>query len=260
MRSLWSGMISFALVNIPVKLYVATEEKNLDFDLLHRRDLSPIRYARICKSDDEEVAYKDIVRGYEYRKGSYVVIQEEDFKNARPGKTQAIDVVDFVPEKDIDSKLIEKPYYLEPARQVKKTYALFREALKKSGKVAVAKFILRTRERLCLLKPEGSAIVLTQMRFQSEIRSYAGLDLPPENEKIPEREMNLALKLIEQLSEPFHPERFRDTYIDKLREIIEDKARGVEYKFPEPEELSPTAVPDLMSTLKASLEHSGRNA
>ncbi|MGD0230151.1 MAG: Ku protein, partial [Syntrophorhabdales bacterium] len=197
MRSLWSGAISFGLIHIPVKLYTAVEEGNLDLDMLRRQDLCPIRYARVCRDTGEEVPYQDIVKGYEYRKGDYVVLEDEDFRAANVRKTQTVDIVEFVEAHEIDPKLLEKPYYLEPTRQARKAYALLREALKKTAKVGVGTFVLRNREHLVAIRPEGDLIVLEQMRFADEIRKPAGLDLPGK-EEASDRELEIAIKLIDQ--------------------------------------------------------------
>lgn len=252
MRSIWSGAISFGLIHIPVKLYTAVEEKALDFDMLRREDLCPIRYARVCRDSGEEVPYEHIVKGYEYRKGDYVVLEDEDFKKANVRKTQTIDIVEFVDEHEIDSKLLEKPYYLEPTKQARKAYALLREALKRTSKVALGKYVLRNREHLVLLKTEGDLIVLEQMRFVDEIRKPTGLDVPAGDEAT-DRELDVAIKLIDQLTEPFKPEQFHDTYREELERVIAEKAQG---KTPKPrgEKPIPTEVPDLMAKLRASLE------
>ena len=174
MRSIWSGAISFGLINIPVKLYPAVEEHALDFDMLRRQALCPIRYARVCRDTGEEVPYDDIVKGYEYRKGDYVVLEDTDFKAAAAGKSQTIDISEFVNASEIDPKLFEKPYYLEPSKQARNAYGLLREALKKTGKVGVGRFVLRNKERPVAVRPEGDLLVLEQMRFLSEIREPAG--------------------------------------------------------------------------------------
>ena len=225
MRSIWSGAISFGLIHIPVKLYAAVEEKGPDLDMLRRQDLCPIRYARVCRDTGEEVPYQEIVKGYEYRKGDYVVLEDEDFRRANAVKTQTIDIVEFVDVREIDLKFLEKPYYLEPTKQARKAYALLREALKKTAKVGVGTFVLRNREHLVALKPEDDLIVLEQMRFADEIRTPAGLNLPSKDEAS-ERELDIAIKLIDQLTEPFKPEQFHDTYREELERVIRREGRG----------------------------------
>jgi DNA end-binding protein Ku len=251
-RSIWSGAISFGLIHIPVKLYSAVAESSLDLDMLRKQDLCPIRYARVCRNTGEEVPWEDIVKGYEYRKGDYVILEDEDFKRANVAKTQTIDVIDFVDAGEVDSVYLEKPYYLEPVKEARKAYALLREALKKTGKAGLALFVLRNRQHLALLKPEGDLLILNQMRFASEIRKPEGLNLPAETEAN-RKELDMAIKLIDQLSEPFRPEQFHDTYREELERVIEEKAQG---KIPESrgEAPLPTAVPDLMAKLRESLE------
>ena len=159
MRSIWSGALSFGLINIPVRLYSGTEEHALSFDLLHKKDLSPIRYARICKEDGKEIPYQDIVKGYEYQKGEYVVVTEEDFKAVDMEKTNAIEIVQFTPKSEIDAIFYEKPYFLEPGKGADKPYALLRETLQRSKKVGVVKFVFRNREHLGIIEPYGNAII-----------------------------------------------------------------------------------------------------
>jgi len=252
MRALWSGAISFGLIHIPVKLYTAVLEKGPNLDMLRRKDLCPIHYARVCRDTGEEVSYEDIVKGYQYRKGDYVVLEDEDFRRANQKKTQTIDIVEFIDAGEIDLKFLEKPYYLEPTKQARKAYALLREGLKRTAKVGVGRVVLRNREHLVALKPEGDVIVLEQMRFQSEIKK-PDLDLPSK-EEASERELEIAVKLIDQLTEPFRPEDFHDTYKEELERVIALKAEG---KAPEQKEAPPVPkeVPDLMAKLRESLEH-----
>jgi DNA end-binding protein Ku len=252
MRAIWSGSLSFGLVNIPVKLYSATGENKLELDMLHKKDLSPIRYARICRADGKEIAYEDIVKGYEYRPGDYVVLTDEDFKKANVEKTKAIEIQEFSKESEIDTIYFEKPYYLEPEKGAEKAYALLRESLKKSKKVGIAKFVLRNRERLAAIKPSGNVLVLEQMRFNQEIRDPKELNLP-DSKKAGNKEIDIALALIEQLTEAFDPTVFKDTYTDELKKVIEAKAKGkpIKAKGKEP---TPTEVSDLMAVLKKSLE------
>ena len=252
MKSIWTGAISFGLIHIPVRLYTAVREVALDLDMLRRGDLCRIRYARVCRDSGEEVPYDQIVKGYEYRKGDYIVLEDEDFIRASVQKTQTIDISEFVDEREIDIKLLEKPFYLEPTKAARKAFALLREALKRTSKVGVGKFVLRNREHLVILRPENENILLEQMRFANEIRQPEGLVLPAETETS-EKEIDIAVKLIEQLTEPFKPEDFRDTYREELDRVIEEKVQG---KPPAVEEEMPTLteIPDLMAKLKESLE------
>lgn len=252
MRAIWSGSLSFGLVNIPVKLYSAIGENRLDFDMLHKKDLSPIRYARVCRSDGHEIPYEDIVKGYEYQRGDYVVLTDEDFKKANVKKTKTIEVQDFSNEDEIDPIYFEKPYYLEPQKGAEKAYTLLREALKKSKKVGIAKFVLRSKEHLALVKPFGNMLLLNQMRYEDEIRKPDELNLPTEKQAA-KKEIDIALALIDQLTTQFKPKEYHDTYREELERVINEKAKGkpIKAKGKEPEA---TDVADLMEVLKASLE------
>lgn len=178
MKPIWSGGISFGLIYIPVNLYTATNPVELDLDLLSKNDLSPIRYARIDTKTGKEVAWKDVVKGFQFEKGDYVVLDEADFAKADMQRSKAINIECFVQEAEIDAKYFEKPYYLEPAEGAEKTYALLVDALSKSGKVGIAEFIFKNREHLCALQPEGNVLILNQMRYESEIRELTGLKIP----------------------------------------------------------------------------------
>jgi DNA end-binding protein Ku len=252
MRAIWSGAISFGLVNIPVKLYSAVGDNSLDFDMLAKQDLSPIRYAKIATSDGREVAYKDIVKGYEIEKGRYVVLNDKDFEKASAKKNKSIEILNFINEKDIDAVYFEKPYYLEPDKNSGKPYALLREALKKSGKVGIATFVLRNREHIAVVKASDHVIILNQLRYHADIRDASELNLPGED-IISNKEIDMAMKLIDQLTEKFKPAEYRDTYVSELKKVIEAKAEGktIDVKSETPE---PTRVKDLMDVLKASLE------
>jgi DNA end-binding protein Ku len=252
MRSIWSGAVSFGLIYIPIRLYNASQDQSLDFNLLRRGDLCRIRYARVCKETGEEVPYEDIVRGYEYQKGRYVVLEDEDFKRANVKKTKTIEIVSFVDEAEVDDKYLEKPYFMEPDPAAKKVYGLLREALKKSKKVGVARFVLRTREHMALLRVEENVIVLNQMRFSNELRQPDELDLPDEA-GVSKKELDMAVNLIEQLTEVWNPEQYNDTYTEDLLRIIQEKVEGREIEDVEDEPI-PIEVTDLFAKLSESLE------
>jgi DNA end-binding protein Ku len=254
MRSIWSGSIGFGLVNIPVKLFSASQShEGLDLDMLHKEDHSPIRYARICREDGEEVPYDDIVKGYEYRKGDYIVLTQEDIKRADAKKTKTLEIKQFTDEDEIDSRYYDKPYYLEPDKGAERAYALLRDALASTKKVALAKYAMRARDNMGAIKPIGSMLMLIQLRFPADLRNPVDLKFP--EEKASKEELEMATALVKQLDKPFIPEDWHDTYTEELEEIIEEKAKGhkPKAKGKEPQD---TKVKDLMSTLKASLESS----
>ncbi len=259
MRAMWSGSISFGLVNIPVRLYSAVGgEAKLEFDLLHEKDMSPIRYAKVCKVEGEEVPNEEIVKGYEYEDGQYVVMTDDDFQRADVTLTHSIEIEDFVEETEIDDIYFDKPYYLEPDKGAAKPYALLREALRKSGKVGIARFVLRNREHIAAVKPSGDLLVLNQLRYQSEIREPEGLKLP-ESGEAKEKEIELALALIDKLTDHFKPEKYTDRYTTELKRVIEEKSQG-RVPVARGEEPKPTEVVDLMSVLKKSLEQKSDKA
>ncbi len=225
MRALWSGAVSFGLINIPIRLFSASEERSLDLDMLHKKDLSPIRYARICKAEEKEIPYQDIVKGYEYQKGEYVVVSPEDLKNARTEKSQSIEILHFAKAEEIDSIYFEKPYFLEPGKGANKPYALLRETLLASKKVAIVKYVFRDREHIGILRPYQNCILLLQMRYTEEIRALDELKLPDEK-IVNKKELDMSLKLVNELTEKFNAEQYHDNYTDQLKELIEAKIAG----------------------------------
>lgn len=254
MRALWSGSISFGLVNIPVRLYSGVNpHEGIDLDMLHKDDHSPIRYARICRKDGEEVPWKDIVKGYEYRDGDYVVLTQKDLDKLDTEKTETIDIQHFVDEDEIDIRYFEHPYYLEPVKGGEKAYALLRGALEQSGKLALAKFVLRQREHLGVIKTVGKALVLNQMRFPTDLREATDLKFPAENSVKPE-EVKVALKFISQETAHFIPEDYKDTYTEELEDMIEAKTKGKKPKKHPSKKQADTSSKDLMAALKASLK------
>jgi DNA end-binding protein Ku len=257
MHALWTGALSFGLVNIPVKLYSASQENRLDLDMLHKEDLSPIRYARVCRKDGKEIPSDQIVKGYQYQKGDYVVLTDEDFERANVRRSKTIEIQEFVDESEIDAKYYDKPYFLEPVEGAERPYALLRDALDRSKKVGIAKFVLRNREHLAAIKPEKGVLVLNQLRFANELRKPQDLNIPdtPPGQK----EMEMAVSLIGQLTAPFAPEAYKDTYADELRRVIDEKAKGRKPK-PKGAPPAPTRVDDLMTALKKSLAQQKKRA
>jgi DNA end-binding protein Ku len=254
MRAIWSGSIGFGLVNIPVKMYSASQPREgIDLDMLHKEDHSPIRYARICREDGEEIPYDDIVKGYEYKKGDYVVLTQEDLKKADVKEAKSITIKQFTDGSELDSRYFERPYYLEPEKGAERAYALLRDALEKSGKVALAKYAMRARDNMGAIKPLGNALALIQMRFPADLRNPGELKFPAQ--KAQKEEIEMALALIKQLDKPFIPEDWHDTYTEELEELIEEKAKGHKPKT-RGKQPKDTKVKDLMATLKASLNES----
>lgn len=257
MRSLWTGSIGFGLVNIPIKLYSATEDSNLELDMLDKHDHSNIRFKRVNEKTGKEVPYENIVRAYNYN-GKYVVLSDKDFESANAKKTKTIGIVDFVNEEEIDSTYYEMPYYLEPDKAGVRAYALLREALKKTKKVGVATFVLRNKEHLAILKPTGNVIVLNRIRFHEEIRNEKDLKLPAKSEINP-KELQMAVSLIKQQTAKFDISKYKDTYAADLMKVIKAKAKGS--KIPVHKlKVVHKAGADLMSQLKASLSDKKKKA
>jgi Ku protein, prokaryotic len=258
MKAIWKGGISFGLINIPVRLYSGAVTHRIDLDMVRKKDHCAIEFVRVCKKDGKEVPWDEIAKGYKKENGDYVVLDKSDFARAMPEKTQTIDVFEFVLEKEIPAQYLEKPYIVEPAKEAKKTYTLLREALKKSGKAGLVKFMLRNTEHLGILKVEDNAILLIQIRFDQDLRSPSEVKIP-DDVKVAKKELDMALNIIEQLTDKFEPEKYKDTYKDELLKIIRKKSKekGKPSKKEEPAEkpkAKKEATDDLLAQLKASLE------
>ena len=254
MRPIWTGSISFGLINIPVKVYSAIQDSSLSMNMLDKRDKSNIKFKRINATTGKEVDNKDIVKGYKVD-DDYVVLEDKDFDEAAAEKSKTIDIVNFVSEEDIDTVYYEQPYYMEPDKNGVKAYALLRDALVESGKVGVATFVMRNKEILAVLKPYKEAIVLNRIRFNEEIRDLEDLKLPPVTKaKTGDKEKQMAVKLVEQLTESFNPEKYKDTYTDRLMKVINDKAKGRKPKAGSKLKVVHHREQDLMQALKASLD------
>src|SRR5215813_5826177 len=258
MRAIWKGSISFGLVNIPIALYPATRREELKFRLLRASDLSPVNYKRVAEKDGREVPWDQIVKGYEYEKGRYVVLKEEDFERVDLEATQTVDIQDFVEQEEIDPIFFYKPYYLEPQKGGDKAYALLRDALKDSGKVGIAKVVIKTREYLAGVKPEDEVLVLELMHFADELADPEKLHVPKKTE-VGKREMNMAKSLIGSMSSKWNPDKYKDDYREALMEVIEEKveAGGKEIEQKPKKAPKPTKVIDLVSVLQKSLEQTG---
>jgi DNA end-binding protein Ku len=259
MRPIWSGVLSFGLINIPIKIYSGTAGTNIEFNLLHKTDYSPIRYAKVCRKDGKELTQDDIVKGYEYRDGDYVVLTNDDLKSVNLDRSQAIDVMDFVKESEIDTIYFEKPYFLEPDKGAGKAYAILRESLKKSKKVGVAKFIIHSREHLGIVKPHEKILVLEQIRFEDQVAAWDKITLP-KIESPRAKELAMATSFIDHLTEHFDPSNYKDTFHQKLMKLINQKIKGgTKAKVTTPKEISPTKSADLMAMLRESLERAKEN-
>jgi len=257
-RAIWKGSISFGLVNIPIALYPATRREELKFRLLRKSDLSPVNYKRVAEKDGKEVPWDQIVKGYEYEKGRYVVLKDEDFERVDLEATQTVDIQDFVDQEEIDPMFFYKPYYLEPQKGGDKAYALLRDALKDSNKVGIAKVVIKTRQYLAGVKPEDGALVLELMHFADELADPQKLNVPKKLE-IGKREMTMAKSLIDSMSSKWEPQKYKDDYREALMEVIEEKveAGGKEIEEKPKKALKPTKVIDLISVLQKSLEQTG---
>lgn len=253
MRAIWKGAVSFGLVTIPVKLYSATEEKDVAFHQVRRTDGSRIKYKRVAAADGEEVPYGDIAKGYELPSGDTVVLTDEDFKDLPLTTSRAIDVLQFVPLEEVDPIYFAKSYYLEPEKMGAKPYVLLREALERSGKVAIVKVALRNREALATLRVRDGVFVLETMLWPDEVRKpdFAFLD---DDVEVREQELTMAGSLIETMSGDFDPSQFRDEYREALEKVIEAKVAGREVVAPKVEQPSAGSVVDLMAALRASVE------
>ena len=257
-RAIWKGSISFGLVNIPIALYPATRREELKFRLLRKSDLSPVNYKRVAEKDGKEIAWDQIVKGYEYEKGKYVVLKDEDFQRVDLEATQTVDIQDFVDQEEIDPMFFYKPYYLEPQKGGDKAYVLLRDALKDSGKVGIAKVVIKTRQHLAGVKPEDGALVLELMHFADELADTGKLHVPKKTE-VGKHEMNMAKSLIDSMSAKWNPEKYKDDYREALMEVIEEKveAGGKEIEEKPKKAPKPTKVIDLVSVLQKSLEQTG---
>ena len=257
-RAIWKGSISFGLVNIPIALYPATRREEFKFRLLRKSDLSPVSYKRVAEKDGKEVPWDQIVKGYEYEKGKFVVLNEKDFQRVDLEATQTVDIKDFVDLDEIDPMYFYKPYYLEPQKGGDKAYALLRDALKDSNKIGIAKVVIKTRQYLAGVKPEDGVLVLELMHFADELADPGKLHVPKKTE-VGKREMNMAKSLIDSMSSKWNPEKYRDDYREALMEVIEEKveAGGKEIEEKPKKARKPTNVIDLVSVLQKSLEQTG---
>ena len=260
-RSLWKGAISFGLVHIPVDMYPAVSEHSLDLTMLDRRDFSPVGFKRYNKNNNKEVTWDDIVKGYEYTDGEYVVLSEEDLRRANPEATGTIDILAFVDADQVPLLYYEQPYYLAPGKGGDKVYALLRETLRKTGKIGIANVVIRVKQHLCALVCVDDAIVMNTLRYSDEIRDTADLKIPSSNAKaaaISDKELKMAMALVEGMSEEWKPEQYHDTYREDVMALVEKKVKAKETKtitMPGKEKAPSSGgnVIDLVSLLQQSL-------
>jgi len=260
-RSLWKGAISFGLVHIPVEMYPAVGEKSLDLTMLDRRDFSPVGFKRYNKNNNKEVSWDDIVKGYEYTDGEYVVLSEEDLRQANPEATQTIDILAFVDAEQVPLLYYEQPYYLAPGKGGDKVYALLRETLRKTGKIGIANVIIRVKQHLAALVCVGDVIVMNTLRYSDEIRASDELKIPSSKAKtaaITDKELKMAMALVEGMSEDWKPDQYHDTYREDVMALVEKKVKAKQTKTitmpgkeKSPEKSS--NVIDLVSLLQQSL-------
>jgi DNA end-binding protein Ku len=255
-RALWKGSISFGLVNIPIELHTAVRNHRPRFRMLHAKDRSPVRFERVCIRDGHPVAWEDLVKGYEYAKGRFVVITKEDFQAAALEKTRTVDIIDFVRADDIDDRYFETPYYLVPAKGGERAYALLREAIRESERVGIAKFILRDAQHLAAVEVIGDALVLTVMRFADELVDITGFSFPATG-NMRRNELQMAKALVNNLAAEWDPDKYTDQYRENLLRIIQGKVKGKEVELESAAEPREGKVVDLMERLRRSLEQSG---
>ena len=261
LRPIWKGSIDFGLVNIPLKLYSAQASSQLEFDLLDKRDFSRVRYRRVNEKIGQEVPWDQIVKGYEYEKGAYVALGDKDFRDANVEATQSIEIMDFVDAADISPLHYETPYYLEPLKNGRRAYALLREVMKRTGKVGIAKVVIRNRQRLAALIPQGPLLVLNILRYAHELRDASKLALPQTNGKgeVSNREIKMAEELVENMVGRWNPEKYHDEYYEDLLKLIQKKVKAGKTKVVEPAGETPRPkregkVIDIMDLLRQSVK------
>jgi DNA end-binding protein Ku len=254
MRAIWKGSISFGLVNIPIALYPATRKEELTFRLLRAKDLSPVNYKRVAEADGKEVPWGEIVKGYEYEKGKFIVLKDKDFQRVDLEATQTVDIQDFVDVEEIDPMFFYKPYYLEPQKGGDKAYVLLRNALAQSNKVGIAKVVIKTRQYLTGVKAEGDVLILELMHFAEGLAAADKLNIPKKLEP-GRRELDMAKALVDSMSSKWNPEKYRDDYREALMEVIEEKVEsgGKEIEEKPKQKKASTKVIDLVAVLQQSL-------
>jgi DNA end-binding protein Ku len=255
-RAIWKGSIAFGLVNIPIELHTAVRNHRPKFRMLHAKDKSPVKFERVCVREGESVAWEDLVKGYEYQKGRFVVLTKEDFQAAAVEKTRTVDIVDFVKADEIDDRFFETPYYLTPAKGGERAYALLRDAIRETGRVGIAKFILRDAQHLAALEVIGEALVLTIMRFADELVDTRQYDFPA-SAAVRKGELDMAKALVQSLAAEWDPSKYTDQYRENLLKVIQGKLKGKEVELEPTGEPRQAEVVDLMERLRRSLQQTG---
>jgi DNA end-binding protein Ku len=254
MHTMWKGSISFGLVNIPIKLHTATEDKDIKLRTLHNKCHAPIKYEKICTVCEEEVKPEDIVKAYEYTKGKFVVLDHEDLEKIRKeNEEKAVEIIDFVKMEEIDPVYFDRSYYMSPNEGGSKAYSLLRKALQESQKVGIAKIIIRSKEQMAVIRVYDNTLVMETIHFPDEVRRAADVPNVPADDKVTDKELNTAIMLIDQLTSEFEPEKYTDEYRTALLELIEAKRSGQETVTPTAKE-TPSNVTDLMAALQASID------
>ena len=258
MRAIWKGAISFGLVNIPIALYPATRREELKFRLLRGKDLSPVNYKRVAEADGKEVEWDDIVKGYEYEKGKFVVLKDDDFARVDVEATQTVDITDFVKLDEVNPVFFHKPYYMEPTKGGDKAYVLLRETLRDTGKIAIAKVVIKRRQYLAAVKPQENGLMLELMHFADELIDVSEFKVPAAR-SLGKKEIEMAKALVASMSSEWDPEKYRDDYKEALEKLIEEKIeKGDKAPTGKPvQRPKATNVIDLVSVLQKSLEHTG---
>jgi len=266
-RALWKGAISFGLVHVPVSLYPASKSEGISFDMIDKRDFAPVGYKRYNKSTGDEIERENIVKGYEYEKGEYVVITDEDFKQANVKATQTVEIVGFVDAASVSPYYYDTPYYLEPGKRGEKGYTLLREVLRRTGRIGIANVVIRSRQHLAALIPVDRMLVMNTLRFANEIRSMAELNLPEAGEgDLRENELTMGERLVDDMTEKWKPEQYKDTYSDDLLKRIEKRIQAGETHAvtatseDQSEPRKGAEVIDLVSLLRRSLDKKGTAA
>ena len=253
MRPIWKGSISFGLVNIPISLYAATQSEDLKFRLLRAKDLSPVNYKRVAEADGKEVPWDQIVKGYEHEKGKFVVLKDEDFKRVDIEATQTVDIMAFVELDEVNPVFFNKPYYMEPQKGADRAYVLLRDALKDTGKIGIAKVVIKTRQHLAAVKAQEEGLILELMHFPTELRDVEDFKQPKEA-KIAKKELDMAKALIESMSDTWNPDAYKDEYREAIVEMIEDKIKhGDKRTVQKAVKKQPANVIDLVSVLQESM-------